>query len=117
MNNYIVNPGGVIERCDDLMKWAEWYETSHLREFHDGGRTVARTELSDGRFVSTVFLSIDHNFFGNGPPILFETMIFKEGVAEDFQERYRTWAEALARHDQIVAELSGGNLPLAEELP
>jgi hypothetical protein len=39
--------------------------------------------------ISTVFLNIDHNF-GEGEPLLFETMIFKakDGKIDDFLELY-----------------------------
>lgn len=48
--------------------------------------------------VSTVFLGLDHRYCGDdGPPILFETMIFGDG-RDDYQERYVTLAEAEAGH-------------------
>jgi hypothetical protein len=56
-------------------------------------RRVARHERGK-EVVSTVFLGIDHNFLGEGPPIVFETMSFPD----EFQERYATWNEALAGH-------------------
>jgi hypothetical protein len=37
---------------------------------------VAFERVREGVEVSTVFLGVDHNFFGVGGPILFETMIF-----------------------------------------
>jgi hypothetical protein len=47
--------------------------------------------------ISTIFLGIDHNFFGEGPPILFETMIFG-GELNEYQVRYCTWDEAVEGH-------------------
>lgn len=56
-------------------------------------------------FVSTVFLGIDHRFGTDGPPILFETMIFRgESMSEEYQTRYATWNEAEAGHKVAVAE-------------
>jgi len=52
-------------------------------------------------WVSTVFLGLDHNFSGYGPPILFETMIFG-GPYNTYQERYRTWDEAERGHARAV---------------
>jgi hypothetical protein len=49
-----------------------------------------------------VFLGIDHNFFGDGPPILFETMVFGGPMDQD-QRRYSTWDEAEFGHAAIVA--------------
>jgi len=56
--------------------------------------------------VSTIFLSINHNWVG-GPPILWETMVFG-GPSDDWQERYRSEEEALRRHDEIVETLKRG---------
>lgn len=89
----------------DLMKWAQWMERRGVR--HVGDDTV------DGRFrVSTVFLGLDHAW-KDGPPILFETMVFpknKEELSDEEAElrlfdRYSTWEEAEAGHAHIIAEL------------
>lgn len=54
-------------------------------------------------FVSTVFLGLDHRFIGDGPPILWETMIFTGDDSEPYQERYDSKEAALAGHDAAVA--------------
>jgi hypothetical protein len=64
-------------------------------------RRVARTELEGGGFVSTVWLGVDHNHSGVGPPIIFETMCFPEGDCE----RYSTLGEAVEGHARMVAEV------------
>ena len=46
--------------------------------------------------VSTVFLGMDHSW-GNGPPLIFETMIFG-GKHDMDQERYSTYSEAKRGH-------------------
>ena len=69
----------------------------------DFSRRVDWTELHtpSGRVVvSTVFLSLDHSF-GDGPPVLFETMTFG-GQQDGNQCRYRTWDEAVAGHATVV---------------
>ena len=58
-------------------------------------RRVARTLYGDV-VVSTVFLGLDHNW-GDGPPAIFETMIFG-GAHEDWRERTSTWQEAEETH-------------------
>ena len=60
-----------------------------------------KTEIGDLE-VSTVWLGIDHNW-GDGPPLIFETMIFG-GESEDCH-RYATKAEAWAHHDELVRQL------------
>lgn len=52
-----------------LDEWSAWFETDK--------RQIARYER-DGSFVSTIFLGLDHNF-GDGPPLLWETMMFHQG--------------------------------------
>lgn len=60
---------------------------------------VSKTEIGDIS-VSTVFLGVDHSF-GEGSPVLFETMIFG-GEHDGYQERYCTWDEAEAGHARAV---------------
>ena len=83
---------------DDLLEWAEWFETANRR--------VARTKMWLGVEVSTVFLGLDYSF-GRGPPVLFETMIFG-GKQDQYQARYYTWAESEIGHRQACI-LSEGN--------
>lgn len=52
--------------------------------------------------VSTVFLGFARRFLDDdGPPILFETMIFG-GKHDHYQERYTTWDDAVAGHKRAV---------------
>jgi hypothetical protein len=51
--------------------------------------------------VSTVFLGLNHNW-GDGPPLLFETMIFFLGASVDYQERCATWDQAEAMHGEAI---------------
>ena len=79
--------------CADFMTGARWFQTSD--------RHVAKTDFGDVR-VSTVFLGFDRSF-GQGPPLLFETMIFGGPFDQDkYQERCSTWEEAEAQHAEAV---------------
>jgi hypothetical protein len=79
--------------CADFMTGARWFQTSD--------RHVAKTDFGDVR-VSTVFLGFDRSF-GQGPPLLFETMIFGGSFDQDkYQERCSTWDEAEAQHVKAV---------------
>lgn len=84
----------------DLMTWATWFEKAerHVAE------TGIRDRLSTKPYISTVFLGLDHSF-GDGPPLLFETMIFG-GEHDQWQERCSTWDEAEAMHKR-ACELAG----------
>lgn len=50
--------------------------------------------------VSTVFLGFNHSF-SNGPPILFETMVFG-GEHDSYQNRYVTLEEARLGHNHVI---------------
>lgn len=65
----------------------------------DGYRRVALDMLGDVT-ISTVFLSLDHAT--EGPPLLFETMIFG-GPLDEFQWRHSTWDAAAVGHAAAVA--------------
>jgi len=107
---YILNEDGEPVPEPNPMRWARWYERASKETvpFWDGrehapsaGRSVAFTRI-ESTVVSTIFLGIDHGF-GGGPPVLFETMIFSGGDRDGW--RWHTRAQAIAGHDQIVAEL------------
>ena len=80
----------------DLMTWAKWYEKAD--------RHVAQSGQQGKTRVSTVFLGLNHQW-GEGPPLLFETMIFG-GEHDQYQERYATWDEAEQGHRK-ACELAG----------
>lgn len=61
---------------------------------------IAWTELYDCT-VSTVFLGINHDFGGKGPPVLFETMVMG-GLLDGHQWRYSTYDEAEKGHEEVV---------------
>lgn len=85
----------------------EYFE-KHNRVGHD----EFKTPFGDVR-VSTVFLVIDHSF-GEGPPVLWETMVFG-GLWDEYQWRYTSRQAAEEGHSRIVATLkAGGDLSAPE---
>jgi hypothetical protein len=90
---YILNEKGEHVLCPDLFEWARFIEDI-------GARRLAFDKIGDVR-ISTVFLGIDHAF-GFGPPVLWETIIFR-GPAAGASQRYRSREEALAGHAEMVA--------------
>jgi hypothetical protein len=70
-------------------------------------RVVKQEELVDRRWVSTVWLGIDHSF-GGKKKLLFETMVFDHEGGNDILECYRwsTLAEAQRGHAETVEELN-----------
>ncbi len=75
---------------------------------------ILKTRLDDGRLVSTVFLSLDHNF-GEGGPLVFETMVFCDSYSEEEVDRYSTYDEAVEGHWKMVRKY-GGRRPHDVEL-
>lgn len=98
----------------------------------DNYRRIRLTHLSNGYYISTVWLGINHNFFGDGPPIIFETMVFrpktvkrrvggaikrfidKFGVDLDM-DRYATEGEAIEGHERIVAKYVSCGLRMVDK--
>lgn len=81
-----------------LMKWVVAY--GHA--LSDGGNGVISQEIGDSK-VSTIFLGLDHNYSGKGPPILWETMVFG-GPMQGTQDRCTGSREqALGMHCKMVA--------------
>ena len=71
-------------------------------------KRVAETTLETGEWVSTVFLGLDHSFYGDGQdPILWETMVFanKDDRNEIYQRRYNNAADARRGHIMICERL------------
>lgn len=69
---------------------------------------VAKTELDSGRVVSTVWLGLNHRF-EDGPPLIFETMVFPQqnNWGEEDMERYSTLEEAKEGHERMVDKWRG----------
>ncbi len=70
------------------------------RRFEAMDRRVASTKLFDLCVISTVFLGLDHSFFG-GRPLLFETMAFWSGEGGYERQRCSTWLEAQEQHARM----------------
>lgn len=68
-------------------------------------KILKQEELSNGKFISTVWLGLDHNYSGN-EILIFETMVFpeKDNWSEEYCERYSTEEEAIKGHKRIVKQ-------------
>jgi hypothetical protein len=99
MKFYILD-GDKTPRLVTSEEWAaEWAST----EIAD--RRVREDTVGDV-YVSTVFVGIDHRFFGPGDPLIFETMIF-DGPHDGECARSSTWEEAEEMHAEAVARVKG----------
>lgn len=91
MNGQYILEGKIPKKIDDLHEWAKSFESQN--------RTVAKTNIGE-ILISTVFLGLDHQY-GEGDPLLFETMVF--GIDDDeYQERYSTWEQAEEGHNKAI---------------
>lgn len=88
---YILTPDRKVVRCASLGAWARWFEQAE-------NRIVRKTDVA-GCEVSTVFLGLNHNW-GDGPPVLWETMVFGDTRGFDLdQDRCGgTWEQAEEMH-------------------
>lgn len=86
----------------EMMEWAHALES---------GGTVVGKDTIDGQQVSTVWLGLSHNLYGDdGPPLIFETRIFG-GLHDQYCERYSTEEAAIAGHAETVAAIREGRDP------
>ncbi len=99
-------------RARSMEEWAEHFG-------YDDHRGIVEQTATATCWVSTVFLGTDHRFWGEGPPLLFETMVFgkeREMVetfgrmhsmrpSTDVQRRYSSWDDAQTGHDAEVSKI------------
>jgi hypothetical protein len=101
MANYYDRQGNPMT----LMEFADAMESASDAKKKGNGRHVGYTETND-HLVSTVWLGVDHNFDVDGPPLIFETMIFcqHDEPCELGEEcwRYSTETEAETGHLHAV---------------
>ena len=112
----ILSETGEVLPVRSLKEWADWVATGWEKN-----RRVGETSLNGFR-VSTVFLCLNHNFFGEGKPEWFETMVFideehppppelgeklRDG-AQGMVWRYATWQEAEEGHAAVVEMIRHG---------
>lgn len=98
--NLYVLSGRHAVRAKNLLEWSIFIEK--------GDRRVALDEIGD-MSVSTVFLGVDRNNHLDGDtdadPILFETAVFQGEAELNSIQRYFTWAEAEAGHQEVCDAL------------
>jgi len=89
---YKLGPQHEVRRCEHYeVDWAPEARRVAVDSYGDEDNRVD---------VSTVFLPLDHNYTGVGPPLVFETLVFG-GTLDEEMRRYATWDEAVAGHQQM----------------
>lgn len=82
----------------------------------DDAHRILAQDTVESIQISTVFCGINQNW-GEGAPILFETMIF--GLPEELQPQWHfaTWDEAIQQHQQLLESLKAhGTAPLIADI-
>ena len=95
---YILNGHEPVKE-ESVVTWAMLFQDTDKRRV-----ALSEVDSVDGIIVvSTVFLASDHNFGGEGPPILFETLV--SGGEREEIHRCSTWKQAEQQHKDIVKEI------------
>lgn len=83
-----------------MEEWAQLFEERCV------GESLVRWQVGDDHIgdarVSTVWMGLDHRFMGDGPPLIFESMVFG-GALDGEMDRYSTKEKAAAGHARLVA--------------
>lgn len=101
-NNYILDGHTPIEE-PDILKWAKWFETADRHVKYDTADVKLDGKKIGQIKISTVFIGIDHSW-GDGPPLLFETMVFG-GELDQEQDRCSTWEAAEKMHELMCEKV------------
>jgi len=98
---YILDEHGEPRAVADFLVWAAWFETA--------GNRVVKQDYAEGEDatcgVSTVFLGLDHNHAGIGPPILWETLVFGTSLDGEMR-RYSSKAAAIRGHEELLKRVT-----------
>lgn len=100
---FVLDEHGDVIAVDDALVWGWWFEHSLPQ------RVVAKDRVGDVE-VSTVFLGLDHNYRADGPPVLWESLIFG-GPFDGRQDRYTSRSAALEGHRRFVELVQRGDDP------
>ena len=84
------------EGMEAFLEWSTWFDNTYM----DGSHWIASTKIK-GILVSTIFLGMNHQW-GEGPPVVFETMILGGWIDQEYQERYCTYDEAKEGHAAAI---------------
>jgi len=92
---WYVLDGERVVPASSMLEWAAWFEDANTR--------VDYTQITSDCSVSTIFIGFNHRYFSDGPPLVFETMIFGgPNDIENNQWRYSSWDDAETGHKAAV---------------
>jgi hypothetical protein len=104
LENYVLDEDKNPVHEPDLIKFSKFFSDMKNKRV---ARTVGEVTLNGKPVgnveISTVFLGINHQV-GDGPPLLFETMVFG-GPMDGHCERCSTWEAAEQQHEKVCVKL------------
>jgi hypothetical protein len=80
-----------------LISMMEWAKLQNDKDY-----SIIEQEYVGIYWVSTVYLGLDHNFYGGRQPLIFETMVFRGRESDFDMERYSTESQAVEGHRRMV---------------
>lgn len=99
--------GGYYDRSGNPISFRDWARLDAWdREKNEHRYKVVKQEYVEHYWISTVWLGLDHSYI-DGPPLIFETMVFNHDTNEsDLDcERYSTEQQAIEGHARIVEKV------------
>jgi hypothetical protein len=99
-NFYVLDVSGQPVKEPDFKKAMKWHSNPE-------NYVIWEDVIADGIRVRTEFLMIDHRFFGEGPPLLWETMI-RGGVHGGNCKRHESREAAEKAHARAVELAKSG---------
>lgn len=91
---YLLDDDHNLVPVNDVHEWARFFE-------NHANRIVAQDYPRPNVLVSTVFLGVDHSFGRGSRPVVFETMVCRNGEWGE-EQRYATWEEAEDGHAAML---------------
>ena len=90
------------KKCEAIT-FEEWGKLVGDKDY----KVIRQDTLPNGKWVSTVWLGIEHGFV-EGKPLIFETMVFPKRSDYDGRdmERYCTEQEAIKGHQKMMKKHS-----------
>lgn len=99
---YILDKRGEPIPEPDLFRWGRWFEYQNR---------IVKQENVGRSSVSTVFLGLDHNFCDEGPPILWETMVFGGKLDKETDRCGGSREQAEAMHQEMCKRVRVAEWP------
>ncbi|MBV9577765.1 MAG: hypothetical protein JO057_04150 [Chloroflexi bacterium] len=104
LRRYVLDDEDNPVRQDDPQIWKAFMQDGRRRRvaFDEAGKWT----------VTTLFMGIDHDLVGNGPPVLWKTSVVGPQPWGGFSCWYSSRWKALSQHDQVAeAVRRGQDLP------